>query len=73
MKFIYMKSFIYGHIHPCKWIKITSSFKLRAQSLDFMLMHKPSSTHLQAHKSLCNLGDFLATCYNTLTGSQVLV
>jgi hypothetical protein len=24
-----MKSFIYGHIHPCSWIKITLSSKLR--------------------------------------------
>jgi hypothetical protein len=32
MKFIHMKSFIYGHIHPCKWIKITLSFKLQAES-----------------------------------------
>jgi hypothetical protein len=27
-----MKSFIYGHIHPCRWIKITLNFKLQAQS-----------------------------------------
>jgi hypothetical protein len=32
MTFIHMKSFIYGHIHPCRWIKITLSFKLQIQS-----------------------------------------
>ncbi len=32
IKFIHIKSFIYEHIHSCKWIKITSSFKLGAQS-----------------------------------------
>jgi hypothetical protein len=30
MTFIHMKSFIYGHIHPCKWIKITLSFKAQS-------------------------------------------
>ncbi len=43
MKFIHMKSFIYGHIHPCGWIKITLSFKLQAPSLGFGFTHKPSS------------------------------
>jgi hypothetical protein len=38
-----MKSFIYGHIHLCRWITITLSFKLQAPSLGFKLMHKPSS------------------------------
>jgi len=33
--FIHIKSFIYGHIHPCRWIKITLSFKLQAQSFKF--------------------------------------
>jgi hypothetical protein len=42
MTFIHMKSFIYGHIHPCKWIKIILSFKLQASSLGSMLMNKPS-------------------------------
>jgi hypothetical protein len=32
MTFVRIKSFIYGHIHPCRWIKITSSFKLQAQN-----------------------------------------
>jgi hypothetical protein len=32
MTLIQMKSFIYGHIHPCRWIKITLSFKLQVQS-----------------------------------------
>ncbi len=31
-KFIHMKSFIYGHIHPCRWIKIIINFKLQIQS-----------------------------------------
>jgi hypothetical protein len=49
------------------------NYELKAPSLGFMLMHKPSSTHLWAHKFLCNLSDFLATCYNTPTGLQVLI
>ncbi len=32
MKFIHMKSYIYGHIHPCKCNKITLNFKLQVQS-----------------------------------------
>jgi hypothetical protein len=32
MTIIHMKSFIYGHVHSCRWIKITLSFKLQAQS-----------------------------------------
>ncbi len=32
MTFIHMKSFIYGHIHPCKWTKMTLYFKIQAQS-----------------------------------------
>jgi hypothetical protein len=35
MKFIHMKSFIYGHIHPCKWINITLHFKFQTQSSKF--------------------------------------
>jgi hypothetical protein len=38
-----MKSFIYGHIHPCWWIKITLSFKLQAQNSKLKLY-----THEQA-------------------------
>jgi len=40
-----MKSFIYKHIHPCRWMKITLNFnyKLKAPSSSFMLMRKPSS------------------------------
>jgi len=37
MKFIHMKSFIYEHIHPWRWIKITLSFKFQVQSSKFML------------------------------------
>jgi hypothetical protein len=33
MAFIHKKSFIYEHIPPCKWIKITLSFKFQAQIL----------------------------------------
>jgi hypothetical protein len=32
MPFIHMKSFIYGHIHPYRWIKITLNFKFQPQS-----------------------------------------
>jgi hypothetical protein len=32
-----MKSFIYGHIHPCRWIKITLYFKFQAQSAKLRL------------------------------------
>ncbi len=51
MAFIHMKSFIYEHIHPCKWIRITLSFKLQAQSSKFKLY-----THAQAiltNKTTC--------------------
>jgi hypothetical protein len=50
MTFIYMKSLIYKHIHPCRWIKITLNFnyKLKALSSGFMLMHKPSSDKIYA-------------------------
>ncbi len=33
MTFIHMKSFIYGHIHPCRCMKITLNFKFQAQVL----------------------------------------
>ncbi len=42
MTFIHMKSFIYGHIHPCMWIKITLSFKLEAQALCSCTSHHQS-------------------------------
>ncbi len=29
MTFIHMKSFIYGCIHPCKWIEITLNFNFK--------------------------------------------
>jgi hypothetical protein len=32
MTFIHVKPFIYGHIRPCKWIKIALNFKFQAQS-----------------------------------------
>jgi hypothetical protein len=36
MKFIHTKmTFIYGHIHPRKWVKITLSFKLQVQNSKF--------------------------------------
>ncbi len=41
--FVRIKSFIYGHIHPCRWIKITLSFKLQVQNSKFKLY-----THAQA-------------------------
>jgi len=43
MTFVHMKSLIYGHIHPCRWIKITLSFKLQAQNSKLKLR-----THAQA-------------------------
>jgi hypothetical protein len=30
-------------IHPCRWIKITLSYKLNAPNFGFKFMHKPSS------------------------------
>jgi hypothetical protein len=33
--------FIYGHIHPCRWIKITLSFKLQVQTLCSCTNHLP--------------------------------
>jgi hypothetical protein len=32
MTFICMKSFMYGHIDPCRWIKITLNLKFQAQN-----------------------------------------
>ncbi len=45
MTFIHMKSFIYKHIHPCRWMKITLNFnyKFKVPSSSFTLMHKSSS------------------------------
>jgi hypothetical protein len=37
MTVIHMKPFIYGHIDQCRWIKITLSCKLQAQSSKFKL------------------------------------
>jgi len=39
MIFTHMKSFIYGHIHPCMWIKIILSFKLQTQALGSSTSH----------------------------------
>jgi hypothetical protein len=51
MKFIRMNSFIYGHIHPCRWIKIILSFKLQAQSSEFRFyIHTQTILHLQPQK-----------------------
>jgi hypothetical protein len=36
MTFIHIKLFIYGHIHPYMWIKITLNIKLQAPSLGFI-------------------------------------
>ncbi len=42
-----MKSFIYGHIHPCRWIKMTLSFKFEAQSSKFKLYaHAQTILHI---------------------------
>jgi len=43
MTFIHMTSLIYGHIHPCRWIKITLNFKFQAISTKHKL-----HTHAQA-------------------------
>jgi hypothetical protein len=37
MKFIHMNSFIYRHIHPYRWIKITLNFKFQAQNFKLRL------------------------------------
>ncbi len=39
MTFIHMKSFIYEHIHPYKWSKLTLRFKLQAQALHSCTNH----------------------------------
>jgi hypothetical protein len=49
MTFIHMKSFSYGHIHPCKWVKITLNFKLQAQSSKLKL-----KAHAQAILNMCH-------------------
>jgi len=39
MTFIHMKSFVYEHIHLCRWIKITLSFEFQAQALHSRISH----------------------------------
>jgi len=66
MTFVHMKSLIYGHIHPCRWIKITLSFKLQAQSSKLklrthaqaILKDKPISVALDHKITIINLYDF---------------
>ncbi len=29
--------FIYGHVHPCRWIKFTLNFKFQTQTTKLML------------------------------------
>jgi hypothetical protein len=42
-----MKSFIYGHIHPCRWIKITLDSKFQAESSKLKLhVHAQAILHL---------------------------
>ncbi len=66
MTFIYMKSFIYRHIHPCRWIKVTLNFnyKFKAPRLGFMLMNKPSVDRIYAQTiqviSNCHIITFVA-------------
>jgi hypothetical protein len=64
-------TFIYGHIHPCRWIKITLSFKLQTPSSSCTFMHKPSSSK---HMNLMSMslwawtilfGIFCWSIYNT--------
>jgi hypothetical protein len=45
--FIHMKSFIYGHIPPCRWIKITLNFKFQIQSFKLKLhFHAQAILHM---------------------------
>jgi hypothetical protein len=46
MTIIHMKSFIYGHIHPYRWIKITLNFKFQVQSFNLMF-HAHAQTILE--------------------------
>ncbi len=46
MKFIHMKSFVYGNVHPCRWIKITLNFKLQAQSSTIFPPYESSYIYL---------------------------
>ncbi len=47
MTFVHMKSFIYGHIHPCRWIKITLNFK-------FSKLQAQASHSCTSHLLACN-------------------
>jgi hypothetical protein len=47
MRFIHMKSFIYGHSHPCRWIKITLNFK-------FAKLQVQASRSCTSHPPACN-------------------
>jgi hypothetical protein len=50
MKFIHMKSFIYEHIHPCSWIKITLNSKFQAQSSKLKLhAHAQANLFFETH------------------------
>jgi len=69
MAFIHIKSFIYGHIHPRKWIKITLNFKFQAQSSSssFTLRHKPSSINKYG-----SLNQKISIYENSLSSSTIV-
>jgi hypothetical protein len=58
---------LYGHIHPCRWIKITLSFKLQVQSSKLKLYShaqaifkdKPISVALDHKTTIIDLWIFL--------------
>jgi hypothetical protein len=54
MIFIHVKSFVYGHIHPCRWIKITCSFKFQTQSFKLKLY-----IHAQVILKICPSHKFI--------------
>jgi hypothetical protein len=54
MTLIHVKSFVYGHINPCRWIKITLSFKFRTQSFKLRLY-----IHAQAILKICPSHKFI--------------
>ncbi len=47
-KIIDMKSFIYEHIHPCKWIKIILNFIFQTQSSKFKLHAHAQAIFIQS-------------------------
>jgi hypothetical protein len=52
MAFIHMKSFIYAHIHPCRWINITLNFKVQAQASHSCTNHPPHCQYYDCYHIL---------------------